>query len=216
LEKKIKNVLNKYDGKKYFMGINHRFLTVSKSYLKEKKLFFYFILYRSGLYKYLKKNKTYGDALVFRKDFNKLDLNHLFNYLNKKRLIVVTSEVSKLKNVAFFNKNTLFVDCPKSNAWDSYAKILNGSLKKAEIIRSKSKSNNNGNDERNVQGNNKGNGKGKSNGKEDILFLISLGPTAKPLVFDLTNKGYMAWDTGHFFDFYLNDLKTNSVNFKRE
>ena len=31
------------------------------------------------------------------------------------------------------------------------------------------------------------------------LILIILGPTAKPLVYDLVKAGYQAWDMGHYF-----------------
>lgn len=36
----------------------------------------------------------------------------------------------------------------------------------------------------------------------DNLVCIVLGPTAKPLVYDLHSKGYQAWDIGHFIKDY--------------
>ena len=37
---------------------------------------------------------------------------------------------------------------------------------------------------------------------KDHLVCIVLGPTAKPLVYDLHKKGYQAWDIGHFIKDY--------------
>jgi hypothetical protein len=38
--------------------------------------------------------------------------------------------------------------------------------------------------------------------KSNKLVCIVLGPTAKPLVYDLYKKGYQAWDMGHYFKDY--------------
>ena len=37
---------------------------------------------------------------------------------------------------------------------------------------------------------------------KDHLVCVVLGPTAKPLVYDLHKKGYQAWDIGHFIKDY--------------
>ena len=54
--------------------------------------------------------------------------------------------------------------------------------------------------------------------KKDILILISLGPTATVLAYDLTKFGYQAVDIGHVdiqYEFYLrNATKTIQIPFK--
>ena len=37
---------------------------------------------------------------------------------------------------------------------------------------------------------------------KDSLVCIVLGPTAKPLAYDLYKNGYQAWDIGHFIKDY--------------
>ncbi len=126
---------------------------------------------------YLQSNQTYGSALCFQERYNEaLDYEKILHYLSQKHLVIVASNTARFAKQKF-GTTTDYIEGPSSDAWFSYDKIM--SEVKATV------------------------GKYK---KEDVLIMISLGPTSKIMSLDLSRAGYTVWDTGQFFDLALKRL----------
>ena len=127
---------------------------------------------------YIHADQSYGSALSFHGRYNvNLPYDRLIEHIKTKHLVIVASNTARFNNQQL-GLTTTYVEGPSSNAWDSYDKIL-GKVK--ESI--------------------------KELPKSDTLIMTSLGPTSKVMVLDLTNEGYVVWDTGQFFDLALDRIK---------
>jgi hypothetical protein len=126
------------------------------------------------LWKYLNKENKYGHSHLFiPKNCPEVDWYELLNFLNTKNIIIATGNIDKLPKINF-GKNIYKIECGMENAYERKNKILKNIIECVEL--------------NSLQG-------------SDLLVMLSLGPTAPIIVFDLMNKGICAWDTGHFFKF---------------
>lgn len=126
---------------------------------------------------YIHFDRTYGSALSFHERYNTaLPYDRIIEHLRQKHLIIVASNTARFGGRRF-GLTTDYVEGPASDAWESYEQIL------AEVKRVGAKYE-----------------KGKT------LIMTALGPTSKVMVYDLTKEGYIAWDTGQFFDLALNKI----------
>ena len=106
----------------------------------------------------------------------------LKNYFLTKNIIILTSNISRFENIKL-GKTTDFIESPSSDAWQSYDEIKSKLL---TLIQNKNLNN------------------------KETLILISMGSAAKVLVYDLTLLGYIAWDTGQFFDLASKEIENLS------
>lgn len=142
---------------------------------------------RLFLWRYIRPNQTYGDWGVFTLQHHKdLNWNRLYTFLEHKTVVIVTGNTAALSHLILGQK-TLFVEAGKHDAFERYVDI------KMSI-------------ERLIEDQNLD--------KANTLIMASIGPTADILVLDLTKKGYMVWDTGHFFR-YANDALTKFSNYEK-
>lgn len=129
---------------------------------------------------YYHKDIVYGSALCFNPHYNKkIDYKKLKNFFQTKHIIIVTSNSKRFANIKL-GKTTDFIESPQSDAWQEYGRIrssLLSLLKEKNVLAS------------------------------EVLILVSMASAAKVLVYDLTNLGYTAWDTGQFFDLASQEIK---------
>ncbi len=129
---------------------------------------------------YYHKDVTYGSALCFNPRYNQnINYSKLKTFFATKNIIIITSNTERFQNINLGKTNNL-IESPASDAWQEYDRIKKELL---NLIESKGFS------------------------KEDTLTLISMGSAAKILVYDLTLMGYVAWDTGQFFDLAFSEIR---------
>ncbi len=124
-------------------------------------------------------DQVYGRSLTFHPRYNPdLPYERVIAHLKQKHLIIVTSGIDRFAGRSL-GLTTDYVEAPSSDAWDQYDRML----KEVRLT-------------------------ARSYDKDKTLIMASLGPAAKVMVYDLTKMGYVAWDTGQFFDLafrYLRD-----------
>lgn len=140
--------------------------------------------------KFLDINRTYYNAYISTPYLMYNDketsgptirFNKLRNIWDNRDVIIVEGCLSRLGvgNDLFNNCNSIRrILCPAEHAFDCYDDILYKSIQIAESIAS-----------------------------DSTLFIISLGPTATVLAYDLFKNGFQALDFGHVdndYEFYLN------------
>lgn len=179
LAKRLKEVL-RANHPKLLVGFNPELVFLSKSQFKEQGIaheYQYWTNSKIFLKDYLNKGQVYGSTLCFQERYNKsLDYQKILSHLKSRHLMIVTSNVSRFKDVAL-GMTTDYVEGPSSDAWSEYNRII----EKIKDIAS-------------------------NYPKEDILILGALGPATKVLAYDLTREGYTVWDTGQLFDLALGKL----------
>jgi hypothetical protein len=107
------------------------------------------------------------------------NIEKLLAFFKTKNLIIISRDNPNIKKFAELLPLT-FIEAPAVNAFKDYDRLL-------EKIKTSLK-------EKNIA-------------KESALFLVALGPTAKPLVVDIDSFGFVAWDVGAFFeDFIFSNL----------
>lgn len=131
------------------------------------------------LKKFLRSDKTYGDAVCFHPKYNpNIDFAAIKNYLDTKHIIIITSNIERFADIKL-GKSTTLIEGPSSDAWQVYEELTQKGLKAVQ--------------EQNLP-------------QPDVLFMISAAEAAKVMVYDLTNLGYTAWDTGQFFDLAAKEI----------
>jgi hypothetical protein len=135
---------------------------------------------RMYLWKHLNHDSVYGDWSVFMPQHHKnINWKKIAGYLSKKTVVIVTGDIERLKEVSLGRK-TLFIECGKHNAFERRVEIIQSV---DELIARES-----------------------LNSKETI-FWISLSCTAGVVVEHLSERGFVAWDTGHIFRFAENEIR---------
>lgn len=122
---------------------------------------------------YLIPGHTYGDATCFHIRYNP-DINFpaLKKYLDTKHIIITTSNIERFKDLKLGLSTTL-IEAPSSDAWRVYKRL------EEEITKTISD---------------------KKLNPKDVLIMISAAEAAKVMIYNLSLKGFTAWDTGQFFD----------------
>ncbi len=125
---------------------------------------------RLMMHKLIDKNKIYGNSDVFS-HLEKEDLQKIKEFLSDKNVVIVTGDTNSFPNLEF-GKEIFYVETGKKDAFERLEKIkeeIQKLIKKEKLQ------------------------------KEDTIFMISLGPSAGILALWLSELGFLAWDTGHFF-----------------
>jgi len=125
------------------------------------------------LEKRLNKNCIYGDPFMFRRFGYKGEKN-VFKLWRNKSVILVGSMTQYFKDKQLEGtKNKHLVNCPFINAFEEYKRIMRDILK--IIIDNHLK-------------------------EKELVILVSLGPTAKIITYELSKIGLLTYDVGHYFD----------------
>ncbi len=179
LQKRVREIFDS-DPDRVLLGLCTTYLRMNTRELKRVRKLKVWVQSFFGLDSLVDPGRTYGDAMALRENLN-LDVGALLRFFKTKDVVIVTgaSNVERLKNLPI-GATLRFVPTPAHNAWEAYPEIL---AAVERIIR----------DER--------------LDPARVLFLVSLGPTAKPLVLDLVARGFQAWDTGHFFDMFYEKMQ---------
>lgn len=105
------------------------------------------------------------------------DFKKLLDYLKTQNIIIVSRDNPNIKR---FQDNfpAALIETPATNAFSDYEKILSQVKDKIDQ---------------------------EQPAKDKTVFLVALGPAAKPLVVDIDTLGYTAWDVGAFFEDFIFD-----------
>lgn len=186
LARRLKEVLRSRDPR-LLLCFNPEFILKSKKEFKEAGIpeqYQFWTNSKIYLKNYYYSDITYGSALCFHPRYNPdIDFEKIGKYFSEKHVFIVTSGIERFKGLAL-GKTTTFIEAPKSNAWKSYSTIL--SMVREAVER-------------------------QNASQSQTLVLVSMGSTAKILVYDLTQEGYVAWDTGQFFDLAAKEIRNLSV-----
>ncbi|WP_080965554.1 GT-D fold domain-containing glycosyltransferase [Chromobacterium subtsugae] len=129
---------------------------------------------RRLLWTFLCPGKSYGHSHLFiEKNSPDFNWRQFKDYLREKYVIVATGNVQKISGLNLGLK-TYFIECGTENAYERKSTI------KDEILSL-------------IQHENLY--------KNDVIVLLSLGPTASILAREFIEDGVCAWDTGHMFKF---------------
>lgn len=131
------------------------------------------------------KSKIYGEALLFRMNYSlsNKEISKLWDEAENIIFIHPDEKVFKDFKTRYSNCNIFFIKIPSKNAFSEYENILN------EV---KNKIFNN-----NLNTNN-------------LRILLSAGPTARTLVYDLSKMGFICYDLGNYFlNKFYNKLDKN-------
>lgn len=120
----------------------------------------------------IKKELYYGDPLVFKRVLNENIKSSLL--WQGKAVLLVGSMAELLKNKQIeSNRGQYLIKAPVGDSfrqWKDIFKNITEAIKNNNLK------------------------------KEEIIILISLGPAAKVLVYELSKKGFRAYDMGTYFD----------------
>ena len=127
-------------------------------------------------WRYFPKNIRYLDAFLF-KGATEEQLNEVTKILSAfSTFVVVSSEADNVET--FFTNHLKDTTCtkisiPAEGAFESYGEILKAVQQRLDEF--------------------------SAVNQEEILILLSAGPCAKVLAYDLTRRGYTAFDVGKLF-----------------
>jgi hypothetical protein len=109
------------------------------------------------------------------------DFSKLLSYLKTQKIYIVSRDNP---NISTFKKTigAELIEGQATNAFGEYPKLL-------ESVKSRISAN--------------------RPDPKDTIFLVALGPAAKPLVVDIDAMGYTAWDVGAFFEDFIFDKYKN-------
>lgn len=111
------------------------------------------------------------------------DFNKLLDYLKTQNIYIISRDNPNISAFKGSFKASL-IEAPVTNAFEEYDEILSTIEQKIELERPNPK---------------------------DSVFLVALGPAAKPLVVDIDAMGYTAWDVGAFFEDFIFDKYKNLI-----
>lgn len=160
----------------------HRFILKSKQEFAatgQKNEWPIWVTGKVMLKKYLQKDKVYGDSFCFNPKYTSINFQEIQRYLNGKHVFIITSNTARFKDVTL-GKTTTLINAPSSDSWQVYEDLEKITLEK---IRENSLH------------------------PEEVLIMISAAEAAKVMVYDFTTMGYIAWDTGQFFDLAAKEIK---------
>ena len=181
LRKKMLEVVKDYsDDSPYYMCLPYQYISCSSKELKELETEKgnFFQLHKRTRYVYLRffnKKSRYLSHFIFKDGVKYFSDKLRKNLLGFEKFVIVKSNadiVDKFFNHFEIRKSYSLVTIPGKNAFTYYDRILD------EVLAS-------------VDNNNQ---------KVDTLILISAGPCAKILVYELSRLGYVAYDIGKLFE----------------
>lgn len=157
----------------YLLGIPR--LPIQKlSYfgIKKNKNLDYWYKVETFMRNRLKENCLYGDPLIFKRVLNKNIES--FKIWENKSVLLIGSMVKYFKNKQLeLTKRQYLLEAPDGNAFKDYEDVVKNIFRIIDSNHLK---------------------------KEDMVVLISLGPAAKVIIYELSKKGLIAYDMGTYFD----------------
>lgn len=182
LARRLKEVISSEDAR-LLICFNPELILKTKKEFREMgipKEYQFWTNSRVFLKDYYHPHVVYGSALCFHPRYNPdIDFKKLGAYFSSKDVIIVTTATERFKDLSL-GKTTAFIEAPASDAWDEYGRMYGAVMAHIEENRLS---------------------------RQDVLVLISMGSAAKVMVFDLMKDGYVAWDTGQFFDLAAKRIK---------
>lgn len=179
LRRALLKILSEYGpASPYLLGVPVDFIErLARDRHSQDKTLRCFRLSEAFLRDRLKKDNVYGDSLLFWDNFQK-DWS-FFKPLWEGKAVVMIGSMSK-----YFQNNDLpgasrsfIVEAPEKDAFEKLDLVENNVKELADS---------------------------KKLEKDKTVILVSLGPAAKPLAYNLSKKGWIVYDTGHFFSKKLN------------
>jgi len=166
----------------YLLGLPFRFLKMSYSDLKKIGKLAYWQKGKIFMQSYISERCIYGDSFTFRSTDipgdSPLKDQEIFELWRNKEVLLVGSMAKNFKNKYLpLAKAQYLLECPTTNAFEKREEIM-GSI--YEII-----------DSHRLR-------------RENMIILISLGPAAKVIAYELSKKGLIVYDMGHYFDLRSN------------
>lgn len=174
LAEELKKILIEYSTEsKYIVAVPYYYFSNSNLVLKNRLLISCWSVPKNTFKKVMKKNIPYGDAFLFSKTNKELKIYEQLweNYAN---IIFVHNDekYSKSINTKEFQQ-LFFVKVPSKNTYEKIHEIQYDIEKKFIQYHLQ---------------------------KKDSIILISAGPAAKVLAYNLSKKDYLCIDTGHCWD----------------
>lgn len=163
----IKNIIQLYGKQEGFILAIPRFVNMSNDELKSTKGGLRcWLPFKIEFRRFFSQVKLYADAHLF---YRKNNVDFLVDYLQKRKLLVVTTEknINKLRNVNLFYENSLFFIVPEPNPFSGYERVSN-EIKKQLLVEDISQ----------------------------VTILLSAGPLSKVLAYDFFCKGVQSIDIG--------------------
>lgn len=174
--KKLREALKQGQGENILFCVPHTFITKSKGQFASEGIKAEWPIWTAAkvmLKDYLIPGHTYGDATCFHPRYNpNINFLALKKYLDTKHVIIATSGLDRFKEL-HIGKSTTLVEAPSSDAWQVYKQLENAITTKIKEL---------------------------GLAKNETLIMISAAEAAKVMIYNLSNQGYTAWDTGQFFD----------------
>lgn len=133
-------------------------------------------------WKYCDLNKTYGEAFIFRKNepLSKEQISKL--WITVKNIIFIHPEEKVFNDfkLEYPDNNVFYINVKSENAFFNLKQTLNNVLNIISINKIEATS---------------------------LKILISAGPTADILIYELSAMGYICYDMGHFFKLKFYGIK---------
>lgn len=127
---------------------------------------------------YFHRDRIYGSCDVFLPHHSEVDWGKIQEYISNRVVVIVTGGTEQMADMRL-GKKTLYVECGKHDAFERRGALI-ASL---DALMQKHQWKN-----------------------DEVIFWVSLGCTAGSIVMHLSQKGYIAWDTGHIFKFAREQL----------
>lgn len=162
----------------YLLGLPFQYLKMSYSDLKKIGKLAYWQKGKILIQSYTSKRCIYGDSFTFRptdipRD-SPLKDQEIFELWRNKEVLLVGSMVKNFKNKDLpLAKAQYLLECPTTNAFEKREEIIESIYDIINIHHLK---------------------------RDNMIILISLGPAAKIITYELSKKGLIAYDMGHYFD----------------
>lgn len=187
-DSKLANILKiilkeyKHNEVKYLLAFPNSYLSKSVRELKYLNKLSIWNNARYVFYKYFNKNKIYGEAMVFFWDTPLKNDEISLLWRDCRNIILIHSNKNYFDDfkTKFHDKHLFFIQIPKKDAFSVFNKLI---TKIIEMNKS-------------------------SNFIDDTKILVSAGPTAKAIIYKLSNMGFICYDMGHYFDYkFYNKLR---------
>ena len=176
LREKMWNIINTYNhnghnNSGFILAMPLKYLSVNGYDLTINKLCHYWVHTRYIYKTRFNHDRTYADAFLFSENMN-IYFEKIWN--DASHIIFVHSDIRCFKYFCeSYHKDSFFVQIPAKNCFEKYKEIY------TEIIDIFEKN---------------------CLDTKKTYVLISAGPAAKVVTFDLAQKGYICIDTGHCWD----------------
>ena len=159
----------------YILAVPKKFMTINGFQLAKKRV--YVSSWAQSRYDFKKNFRhdlSYGDSFLFEKK-NKEIYSQLWNNENCPLNVIFVHNSESYANLFrdTYHKKTVFVQCPRQNAFEVIDDLENEIMENIEENRWNSR---------------------------NVMLTISAGPAGKVLVYRFSKKGYWCIDAGHCWD----------------